>query len=71
MRKKTQPQRERKIKIAEERPAQVSTFHLHVHHMHSIYNTPDAANKMFKEDLQVIKCLASLAGLTSQPQLGQ
>lgn len=27
--------------------------------MNCIYNTPDAANENFKEDLQVTKCLAS------------
>lgn len=33
--------------------------------MNCIYNTPDAANENFKEDLQVTKCLASPSGLTA------
>lgn len=65
--KKTQSQTDRK-KVVKERAAHVFTFHLHVHHMHSISNTPDVANEEFKADLQVTKCLASPPGLTSQPQ---
>lgn len=33
--------------------------------MNCIYNTPDAANENFKEDLQVTKCLASPSGLAA------
>lgn len=37
--------------------------------MNSIYNTSDAANENFKEDLQVTKCLASPSGFTNTVRL--